>query len=190
MDIDNSSMYDTDDGLDDCSPGRKQGKQSHILAEQKRRDAIRRGFEGLQEAVPGCGIAEDLKYYKMSKAQILQRSLNHINTLLLEKQIQDEELQALEKEMKALEIMKENYEQLVKASQPELENKNEVTEDEKLAVFLKVSGFMWDSFREVVSVSSFQALSSSLFGWLEKYCKPQPLNDTVVNSMRSTFAER
>ena len=177
-------MSDSEDQDISDESGPKGGvrKQSHIFAEQKRRDAIKRGYDNLQAAVPGNE--------KMGKAQILQKAIEYTQFLLNQKQKQDEELEALEKEMKALQIMKENYEQLVKTtSQSEVQEKNEITEEEKLTVFLKVSDTLWESFKDVVSASTFQVLSSSIFGWLEKYCKPNILKDTVVNAMRSTFSD-
>lgn len=190
MEPHDNTQYDSDfEASDESCPRRK---QSHILAEQKRRDAIKRGYDSLMTAVPGFSEAtmDSRGQNKVSKAQVLQKSLEYIQHLLAQKQKQDEELEALDKEMKALEIMKENYEQLVRDSQVEMQHKNEVSEDEKATVFLRTSEYLWSSYREVVSTSTFSAFSSSLFGWLEKYCKPHVLKENVVESMRSTFADR
>lgn len=190
MEPHDNTQYDSDfEASDESCPRRK---QSHILAEQKRRDAIKRGYDSLMTAVPGFSEAtmDNRGQNKVSKAQVLQKSLEYIQHLLAQKQKQDEELEALDKEMKALEIMKENYEQLVRDSQVEMQHKNEVSEDEKATVFLRTSEYLWSSYREVVSTSTFSAFSSSLFGWLEKYCKPHVLKENVVESMRSTFADR
>ena len=186
--IDNSIYCSELDVSDEGCPLRK---QSHILAEQKRRDAIKRGYDSLLTSVPGFTTAsiDNRGQNKVSKAQVLQKSLEYIQCLLAQKQKQDEELEALDKEMKALEIMKENYEQLVKESQVEVREKNEVSEDDKLTVFLRISEYLWNSYKEVVSTSTFNAFSSSLFGWLEKYCKPHVLKESVVESMRTTFSD-
>lgn len=185
-----SGLYDSElDVSDESCPKRK---QSHILAEQKRRDAIKRGFDSLLTSVPGSATStiDPRGQNKVSKAQVLQMSLEHIKYLLSQKQKQDEELEALDKEMKALQIMKENYEQLVKDSQVEVTEKNEVSEDEKVTVFLQISEYLWKSYRDVVSASTFNIFSSTLFSWLEKYCKPNVLKENVVESMRSTFSDR
>ena len=190
MEPNDSGMFDSEpEASDDSFPKRK---QSHILAEQKRRDAIKRGYDSLITAVPGFSASsiEGRGQSKVSKAQVLQKSLEYIQHLLKEKQKQDEELETLDKEMKALEIMKENYEQLVNESRVEIREKNEVSEEDKLNVFMRISEHLWVSYKDVVSTSTFSAFSSSLFGWLEKYCKPHVLKDNVVESMRTTFSDR
>ena len=189
MEPNDSGLFDSEpEASDECFPRRK---QSHILAEQKRRDAIKRGYDSLLTAVPGfaCSTIENRGQNKVSKAQVLQKSLEYIQYLLDQKKKQDEELEALDKEMKALEIMKENYEQLVKDSQVEIREKSEVSEEDKLTVFLRISEYLWTSYKDVVSISTFSAFSSTIFGWLEKYCKPNVLKDSVVESMRTTFSE-
>ena len=189
MEPQDSGLYDSEpEASDDSFPKRK---QSHILAEQKRRDAIKRGYDSLLTAVPGFASStiENRGQSKISKAQVLQKSLEYIQYLLAQKQKQDDELEALDKEMKALEIMKENYEQLVKESQVEVREKSEVSEDDKLSVFLRISEYLWASYKEVVSISSFSTFSNTLIGWVEKYCKPHALKDNVVESMRTTFSD-
>eukprot|EP00794_Sanderia_malayensis_P018803 gene18803-20697_t len=175
--------------FDDHDSPRK--KQSHIAAEQKRRDAIKKGYDHLQSIVPGCKIGDfGSNTSKISQARVLQKSLEHMKLLLSQKQQQDEELAALEKEVEGLKIMKENYEQLVQSSQLQVQESNEVSEEEKLIVFMKIIESMWQTFKNSISVASFQMLSSSIFGWLEKYCKPHLLKDIVVTSMRSSFTDK
>lgn len=53
----------------------------------------------------------------MSKATVLQKSIDYIQFLLQQKKKQEEERNALRKEVIALRIMKTNYEQIVKAHQ-------------------------------------------------------------------------
>ena len=180
-----ADLFD-DNGL--AANGRK---QSHIAAEQKRRDAIKKGYDKLQTIVPSCKYEDDSKSLpKMSKAQVLQKSLEYMQFLLSEKHRQDEELVALEKEVKGLEIMKDNYEQMLQTSEAQVQDKNEVSEQEKITVFLKIINSMWISFRDSISVATFQMLSSTIFSWVEKYCKPQTLREAVVDAMRSTFSDK
>lgn len=55
--------------------------------------------------------------YKLSKATVLQKSIDYIQYLQQQKKKQEEERNALRKEVVALRIMQTNYEQIVKAQQ-------------------------------------------------------------------------
>lgn len=55
--------------------------------------------------------------YKLSKATVLQKSIDYIQYLQQQKKKQEEERNALRKEVVALTIMQTNYEQIVKAQQ-------------------------------------------------------------------------
>ena len=48
-------------------------REAHTMAEQKRRDAIKKGYEELQSLVPTCAQQDSVSSYKLSKATILQR---------------------------------------------------------------------------------------------------------------------
>ncbi|KRT83296.1 HLH domain containing protein, partial [Oryctes borbonicus] len=89
-------------------------REAHIQNEQKRRDAIRKGYDTLQELVPKCQQA-DLSGYKLSKATVLQKSIDYIQYLQKQKRKQEEERKSLQKEVLALKIMQQNYEQIVNA---------------------------------------------------------------------------
>ena len=96
-------------------------REAHTQAEQKRRDAIKRGYDTLQDLVPNCHQT-DPSGYKLSKAVVLQKSIDYIIFLQEQKKKQEMERNGLRKEFIALHIMKNNYEQIVKAqdTQPEL----------------------------------------------------------------------
>lgn len=66
--------------------------------------------------VPTCQHT-DSSGYKLSKATVLQKSIDYIQFLLQQKKKQEEERNALRKEVVALRIMQANYEQIVKAHQ-------------------------------------------------------------------------
>lgn len=91
-------------------------REAHTQAEQKRRDAIKKGYDSLQDLVPTCQHT-DSSGYKLSKATVLQKSIDYIQFLLQQKKKQEEERNALRKEVVALRIMQANYEQIVKAHQ-------------------------------------------------------------------------
>lgn len=91
-------------------------REAHTQAEQKRRDAIKKGYDSLQNLVPTCQHT-DSSGYKLSKATVLQKSIDYIQFLLQQKKKQEDERNALRKEVVALRIMQANYEQIVKAHQ-------------------------------------------------------------------------
>jgi hypothetical protein len=52
-------------------------REAHTQAEQKRRDAIKKGYDSLQDLVPTCQQT-DSSGYKLSKATVLQKSIDYI----------------------------------------------------------------------------------------------------------------
>jgi hypothetical protein len=52
-------------------------REAHTQAEQKRRDAIKKGYDSLQELVPTCQQT-DSSGYKLSKATVLLKSIEYI----------------------------------------------------------------------------------------------------------------
>ncbi|XP_015929315.1 max-like protein X [Parasteatoda tepidariorum] len=180
-----SSAHNSDDEDSDDKPTltyKERRREAHTQAEQKRRDAIKRGYEDLQSLVPTCHQQDSISSYKLSKAAILQKSIDYIHFLLQQKKKQDEELVALRKEVRALEIMKTNYEAIVKVhqSQPN-KNSNKVSEDMKFQVFQAVCDTLFQSFNSAVSISNFGELSACVFSWLEEYCKPQTLQELMIS---------
>ena len=54
-------------------------REAHTQAEQKRRDAIKKGYEDLQNVIPMCQQADGIGSQKLSKAAILQKCNYIIN---------------------------------------------------------------------------------------------------------------
>ncbi|RWS17071.1 max-like protein X [Dinothrombium tinctorium] len=165
-------------------------REAHTFAEQKRRDAIKRGYDELQLLVPTCTQQDHLSSYKMSKATVLQKSIDYIQFLHQQKKNQEEDLQKLRKEVVALQIMKANYEQMVKMhqqTQPGL-NCNQVSDEVKLKVFQALCDSLFCSFDSAFDVTDFQQMSSSIFSWLEEHCKPQTLRQlmtAILNQLKN-----
>ncbi|XP_030765516.1 max-like protein X [Sitophilus oryzae] len=158
-------------------------REAHTQAEQKRRDAIKKGYDTLQELVPTCQQT-DVSGYKLSKATVLQKSIDYIQYLQQQKKKQEEERNALRKEVIALRIMQTNYEQIVKAQQSQPgHTETPVSDEVKFSVFQAIMEQLFVTFSSV-SVSNFTELSAGVFGWLEEYCKPQTLKDTVFQVLR------
>lgn len=64
-------------------------KNNHIASEQKRRTAIRQGFDRLTEIVPG------LEGQGRSESVVLKKSVDHMRDVLHERQQLIERIQAL-----------------------------------------------------------------------------------------------
>lgn len=166
-------------------------REAHTQAEQKRRDAIKKGYEDLQYMVPTCQQQDSISSYKLSKATILQRSIEYIQTLKESKVRQDTELKTLRKELCALQIMKNNYEQMLKHHQltatQQGQPASQVSEQVKFDIFQTFCDNLFVSFDRYVSFGDFKQLSASIFNWLEEHCKPQTLRDMCLTILRDYF---
>uniref|UniRef100_H2UKB4 Max-like protein X n=2 Tax=Takifugu rubripes TaxID=31033 RepID=H2UKB4_TAKRU len=162
-------------------------RQAHTQAEQKRRDAIKKGYDDLQSIVPTCQQQSEFAMgaQKISKATVLQKTIDYIHFLHKEKKKQEEEVSVLRKEVMALKIMKTNYEHIVKAHQnnPQ-QGENQVSDQIKFSIFQSIMDSLFQSFSTSVSVSSFQELSACVFSWIEEHCKPQTLKEFVLGVLR------
>ncbi|XP_019871506.1 max-like protein X [Aethina tumida] len=182
----NSSLQNSDDEDDDTKSPlsyKERRREAHTQAEQKRRDAIKKGYDTLQELVPTCQQT-DISGYKLSKATVLQKSIDYIQYLQQQKKKQEDERNALRKEVVALRIMQTNYEQIVKAQQSQPgHTETRISDEVKFSVFQAIMDQLYQTFN-TVSVSNFSELSAGVFSWLEEYCKPQTLKDTVFQVLR------
>ncbi|KAL5008682.1 hypothetical protein ScPMuIL_014269 [Solemya velum] len=186
-----SSAPNTDDEDSDGKPQtsyrdyKDRRREAHTQAEQKRRDAIKKGYDELQSIVPTCTQTDNLGSQKLSKATVLQRSIDYIQFLIQQKKKQEDDLDSLRKEVMALKIMKANYEHIVKTHQnTPVHGQNQVSDEVKFHVFQQVMDTMFQSFNATISVANFAELSACVFSWLEEYCKPQTLRDVVLGIIR------
>ena len=87
----------------------------------------------------------------------------------------ENDLQSLRKEVLALQIMKVNYENMVKQhqqSQPGLHT-NLISDEVKFAVFQTIFDNLFQTFDQSVEVNNFNQLSGCTINWVEEHCKPQ-----------------
>jgi len=161
-------------------------REAHTAAEQKRRDAIKKGYDSLQELVPHCQTT-DASGHKVSKAVVLQKSIEFIQYLGSQKKKQEAQLSSLRKEVVALQIMRANYEQLVKAHQRAPQVQEDLVPDEvKFQVFQIFMDSLFQSFNQQVSMNNFAELSGCVFSWIEEQCKPGDLQDLMYAILRQT----
>lgn len=167
-------------------------REAHTQAEQKRRDAIKKGYEDLQFMVPTCQQQDSISSYKLSKATILQRSIEYIQTLQKSKIRQDNELKTLRKELCALQIMKSNYEQMLKLHEltiiQQVQPANSINDQLKYEIFQAFCDNLFMSFDRCVTFGDFKQLSAGIFSWLEENCKPQILRDMCLTILRDFFS--
>ncbi|EDO27547.1 predicted protein, partial [Nematostella vectensis] len=163
------------DELDfDSSSSSKQNRRfAHSVAEQKRRDAIKKGYDDLQSIVPTCQHSTSAGSPKLSKAIILQRTIEYVSFMHHQRKKHEEELEKLRKEVLALKIMKQNYEQIARAHADQPMPGQQVSEEAKFSVFKAILDNQFVTFDGTVVVNDFDSLSSGIFHWLEEYCKPQ-----------------
>ncbi|KAK3894796.1 hypothetical protein Pcinc_001454 [Petrolisthes cinctipes] len=160
-------------------------REAHTQAEQKRRNAINKGYDSLQDLVPTCLSHDQGQGYKMSKATVLQKSIDYIQFLKKEKSKQEEEVAGLNKEVVALTIMKLNYQQIVAAhqSQPGALTK-QISDDVKFQVFRAVMDSLYQSFEQSVATNNFAEISGSVISWVEEHCKPQILREIMCGVLQ------
>ncbi|XP_019525700.2 max-like protein X [Aedes albopictus] len=163
-------------------------REAHTQAEQKRRDAIKRGYEALQELVPSCQ-QPDASGYKLSKASVLQKSIDYIGFLHQHKKKQEADRTTLRKEALALQIIQKNYESMLQQQQQEPGKTEERLSDEvKFQVFRTIMDEMFESFDQL-PMDSFAELTSSVIPWLEEHCKPHLMRDVVQRTLNGITSQ-
>ena len=181
---DNSpTTEDSDSDHKSATSYKERRREAHTQAEQKRRDAIKRGYEDLQSLVPKCQQQDSVSSYKLSKASILQRSIDYIQFLQQQNRDLDEKRQSLRKETIALQIMKTNYEQMVKHHQDTQPGQPciQVSDAVKVQVFQALCDQLFRSFDASVPTDNFADLSRCVFSWLEEKCTPNTLKQLTAN---------
>jgi len=164
-------------------------REAHTAAEQKRRDAIKKGYNTLQTLVPTCQQS-DASSHKVSKAVVLQKSIDYLQHLLQQKKVQEADLATLRKEVVALQIMRANYDQLVKAHQRAPQVPEDLVPDEtKFQVFRMLMDTLFRSFNTQVSMNNFAELSGCVFSWIEEQCKPGDLQELMGAILREVHNE-
>lgn len=177
------------DGLGDESMDVKglTKRDMHTLNEQRRRDSIKQGYAQLTELVPTCRPSPTGA--KVSRAAMLQKTIEYIIYLQNQQAKQQDQLESLQREVKALQIMKENYEQIARSqSHAPSMNAAQVPDHVKFLVFQSIADQLFQSFNSTVSITNFDALSSCIISWLEEYCKPQSLREIVVGNLQRVNA--
>ncbi|XP_055903797.1 max-like protein X [Eupeodes corollae] len=186
----NSSANNTDDE-DDSDTNRsatlsykERRREAHTQAEQKRRDAIKKGYDSLQELVPTCQ-PNDSSGYKLSKALILQKSIDYIGYLNQQKKKQEDESAALHKEVMALRIIQNSYEHMLQHQQSNPgPAEARLTDEAKFQVFQSIMDEMFETFQNI-PMDNFEQLTTGVIPWLEEHCKPHILRNILSQTIQN-----
>ncbi|CAL8086131.1 unnamed protein product [Calicophoron daubneyi] len=187
------TIYESDPDDENFSgaetPGiRERRRKLHTEAEQRRRNAIKSGFEGLLELVHPLKTNMNSPAIRMSKSTILHKSIAMIEKLAKQKHEKRKELEDLEKQVKALRILSSNYEKIAHENSTSINHSAEpISEDTKLQVFQMFADGLFSSFDAVITVAPFQELSGSVINWLEESCKPERLAYLMDSVLARTF---
>ena len=105
-----------------------------------------------------------------------------------QKKKQEEERNALRKEVVALRIMQANYEQIVKAHQTQSGHAEmRVSDETKFQVFQAIMDRLFQTFNNI-SVANFAELSGCVFSWLEEHCNLRPYEKWYCRYFNSSTA--
>lgn len=192
----NSSLQNSDDDDDDYNDNdttnltgstksrEEKRRLSHTAAEQKRRNAIKQGYELLKAVLPSCQQTDPYISTRITRATTLEQTIDYIVELEKEKDKHEQELDSLKKEIMALKIMKSNYEEILQyhRNMPK-DNSVEINDETKFDLFVKFSDNLFQSFSSMISTNSFGELTSSMFNWLEQMCSANNLKNLVLLSL-------
>lgn len=188
-------------------------REAHTQAEQKRRDAIKKGYDSLQDLVPTCQQTDATSSYKLSKALILQKSIDYIVYLNQQKNNQENEYAMLQKEVIALRIIESSYEHMLQHEHTDPGPEEIRLSDESkfhvvfilfyllylprlfckslhIIYFLSLFKFqaimdeMFQTFK-CIPMDNFMQLTEGVVPWLEEYCKPHVLRKILSYTLQN-----
>ncbi|VDM18573.1 unnamed protein product [Hydatigera taeniaeformis] len=169
---------------------RARRRKLHTEAEQRRRDAIKRGFDSLLELIPPTKAGPANSHFRMSKATVLNRS---ISMILKASRIQTQkrlEIETLRKKVQALQILKASYERMSTTTTYATETHDPIITDQyKLQLFQMFLDSLFTTFDCTVSASSLPELSDQIITWLETNCKPELLHQIMGHLLDSAYHE-
>jgi len=197
----NSEDEDSDGRGQSALSYKERRREAHTQAEQKRRDAIKKGYEYLQDLVPNLNEdgspSTSGSAAKASKAVVLQKAIEHIQQVEGQKKKQEDDVNSLRKELASLQIIRDTYDELVKVHQTSTSGGGGEAGDDgvfipsevKFRVFQMLMDSLFLSFNEKVGMNNFQELSRCVISWLEEYCTPYVLQDLMLNILEQVKKE-
>ncbi|XP_065184597.1 carbohydrate-responsive element-binding protein-like isoform X3 [Sycon ciliatum] len=174
--------------------GKEERRKLHITAEQKRRVHIRNGFDELQSLVPSVSGQST----KISKAVLLQKSVEHMRHLQQEKKGGEEELDMLRAEVARLnESIMHCQDQLPVTGAPVTRTRLDHTQqlfdhyvnirtqsNYKFWIFSMIVRSLFDAYNNSVSTMSEDEMCRSVLNWFDHHCSLRALRPAVLSSLR------
>ncbi|KAF5397457.1 Helix-loop-helix DNA-binding domain protein [Paragonimus heterotremus] len=154
-------------------------RKSHTEAEQRRRNAIKSGFEALRELVYPRKNSSNSSI-RISKISTLNKTVADIRRLGREAQQKQKDVEKLEKTAETLRFINSFYENRTQEFSTIQNNCVEpVPEEIKLQVFQIFSDMLFTTFDSAVALAPFPELFSSILDWLENKCHSAVLSDLM-----------
>jgi len=158
-----------------------QRRAAHTAAEQKRRNAIRKGYDALQSLVPNNHLLDPVSSQKVSKAAILKRSIDYLQQLNDEKQRLENQLETKRREIFCLKAVQKTYEDMIETNLKLNQRLNKTIDDQqKFRTFQKIADELFLSFAQSMQTSpmnDFHEFTSTIIRWIEDSCRPTETNE-------------
>lgn len=168
---------------------------SHITAEQKRRGNIKMGFDQLMSLVPSLANQRNAK---VSKATVLQKTVEYTTKLQRERQSMQEEAEMLRKQIQDLNTSISVCQQQLPATGVPVARqradqmwsmfnqyvKTRTQDNFKFWIFSVLMRQLFEEYNNMVSTVSVEEFCRTVLGWLEQHCSLPALRPAALSSLR------
>ncbi|CAH1231125.1 MLXIP [Branchiostoma lanceolatum] len=175
--------------------GSDQRRAIHISAEQKRRFNIKVGFDTLHTLIPTLSSQGNVK---ISKAAMLQKTVDYTKKLQAERQQMLEEARVLKQEIEELNSAISNCQaQLPATGAPVTRQRSDhmkemfdeyvrtrTSQNWKFWIFSLIIRPLFETYNAAVSTGSMEDFCKTVLSWLDEHCSLPALRPTVLNSLR------
>ncbi|PFX19354.1 Carbohydrate-responsive element-binding protein [Stylophora pistillata] len=168
---------------------------SHITAEQKRRGNIKMGFDQLMSLVPSLASQRNSK---VSKATVLQKTVEYTTKLQRERQTMQEEAELLRKQIQDLNASISMCQQQLPATGVPVARqrvdqmwsmfnqyvKTRTQDNFKFWIFSVLMRHLFEEYNNTVSTASVEDFCRTVIAWLEQHCSLPALRPAALSSLR------
>ncbi|XP_058815980.1 MLX-interacting protein isoform X2 [Topomyia yanbarensis] len=178
-----------------CARNDSQRRTGHIHAEQKRRYNIKSGFDMLHSLIPQL---QQNPNAKLSKAAMLQKGADYIKQLRSERSATSEQMDALRREIDALNNSLSNLQTALPASGAPVSRqrtgrvkelyhqyvRQRTLDNWKFWIFGLIFEPLMNTFNQTVSVASLDEMCRTSQLWVDQHCSLVELRPAVSNKLR------
>ncbi|KAL9981009.1 hypothetical protein ACROYT_G009661 [Oculina patagonica] len=168
---------------------------SHITAEQKRRGNIKMGFDQLMSLVPSLA---NQRNSKVSKATVLQKTVEYTTKLQRERHTMQEEAEMLRKQIQELNTSINMCQQQLPATGVPVARqrvdqmwsmfnqyvKTRTQDNFKFWIFSVLMRQLFEEYNNMVSTASVEDFCRTVLAWLEQHCSLPALRPAALSSLR------